>query len=273
MIQHILYPTDFSPLSLNKVSVAKELTAKTGAKLHILHAYKLPLIDPYATPDMITGVLDASRQKAQREMSEFLDQAGIINAKQVLLSASVIEAVEAYCEELPIDLIILATHGKDQWTEIFTGTFSERIVTHTKPAALILPEYAPSPDFTEITYACDLKGDSIKAISHLDQVCKSFGHVNLSVIHVSGETEENADANVVYLLNSTFNSPPIELIAGNVDPAEAIIQWQKSGKGKGILAVSSHKKGFFERAFHAGVASKLVEESLMPVLVLHEARG
>lgn len=132
----VLWPTDFSELSLHAGRYAAALCEKFGAALHIVH-----VIPPPVTPDvnvMFAGevplmvseqdLIDAGTRGLARVVElHFNNDPKIV--REVCFGNPWI-AVCDYARRQEIDLIVVSTHGRAGIAHAVIGSTAERIVQH-----------------------------------------------------------------------------------------------------------------------------------------------
>ena len=133
----ILWPTDFSELSLNAGGYVRGYRDTFDAEVHIVHVCApLPNADMLPAGFELTvsdqGVLDtfleAARTRLRRVAEEHLGDVSPVVC-EVLSGHPWFEVCE-YAELVGIDLIILATHGLTGLRHLLIGSTAERIVQH-----------------------------------------------------------------------------------------------------------------------------------------------
>ena len=138
----ILFPTDFSDLSLAALHYAADLVAAFNAELHCLHvvdeAYQYwssmgPESIPVGPPPEDIIALGQTR------MNKFAEQhlAGIEPAPEiaVLLGRPFAEIIR-YARENEIRLIVMATHGRGGLAHVLLGGTTEKVVRKAPCAVL-----------------------------------------------------------------------------------------------------------------------------------------
>jgi nucleotide-binding universal stress UspA family protein len=132
-LARILYPTDFSDLSLVALKYAKSFAEQYHAQLHCLHvvdeAYQYWMtMGPEGVPmgPDIHQMLDI----AERQMKEFVaehieDHPRIIS--RVITGKPFVEIIR-YAREEEIDMIVIATHGRSGLKYVMLGSVAERVV-------------------------------------------------------------------------------------------------------------------------------------------------
>lgn len=134
--QRILWPTDFSPLSVEGARYARAFRETFGAELHVIH-----VIPPSLTPDFAVTLptevpvtySEDDLAKSCRARLEELIPAQFGSATGVtarVLFGNPWSAICKYAEEAAIDLVVVATHGRTGLRHVLIGSTAERIVQH-----------------------------------------------------------------------------------------------------------------------------------------------
>lgn len=151
-LKHILYPTDFSELSLHALPYAKEFARAYGATLHVIHvvdeayAYWMTM-GPNSLPvgpsvqEMTTAAEEMLRGFVAKNLGD-LDPAKV---KTSLLSGRPFVEVLKYAREQAIDLVVLATHGRGGLAHVLMGSVAEKVVR--KAPCPVLSIRVPGHDF------------------------------------------------------------------------------------------------------------------------------
>jgi len=129
----ILYPTDFSELSLVALKYVQAFAEQFAAELHCLHvvdeAYHYWLaLGPDGVPigpdpkEMLTS---AEKQMTQFASEHLSDVPKLIT--KVLSGRPFVEIIR-YARQQGIDLIVIATHGRSGLSHVLMGSVAERVV-------------------------------------------------------------------------------------------------------------------------------------------------
>lgn len=132
----LLWPTDFSELSLKGGRYARGLREHFNAELHIIHvtvpamtpdyAAMLPASLPASTTD--AEMIDACRKSLREVIARhFDDDARIVSD---VLPGNPWSAICDYAQREQIELIVVATHGRTGLKHAIIGSTAERIVRH-----------------------------------------------------------------------------------------------------------------------------------------------
>ncbi len=129
-IQTILVPTDFSANAESAFELAREVAQRFDAKIVIAHVRGLPgtSVEPTSAglpPGVEADVAHAitnSLEAAKRKLGEDL-----VTATRAVQGQPFLE-ICALCEELGIDLVVMATHGHTGLKHLVLGSTAERVV-------------------------------------------------------------------------------------------------------------------------------------------------
>jgi len=146
----ILYPTDFSDLSLSALKYSRSFAEQFGATLHCLYvvdeAYQYWLaMGPDGVPVGPTAeqMLEASCKQMEQFVAEHLSDCPKLVTK-VLAGRPFVEIVR-YARQQAIDLIVIATHGRTGLTHVLMGSVVERVVR--KAPCPVLTVRSPEHEF------------------------------------------------------------------------------------------------------------------------------
>jgi universal stress protein A len=137
--KNILVPTDFSEGADAAANYAFELAAKLGAKVHLLHAYMIPVFPEDG--GVMRQLMAETHSLSEKSLKEIADKhknagtSGTVLTKvgdprdQILQSAL----------ELKADLIVMGTHGRRGIKRMFMGSVAESVVRTAPCAVLVVP--------------------------------------------------------------------------------------------------------------------------------------
>lgn len=152
-LKHILWPTDFSSLSLEAAGFVRWLCQTCDAALHVIHvvpppmacdvAVALPAEMPlsYSEPEL----LDACRSRLDEVVrGHFGDLA---NVTRDVLHGNPWPVICEYAGQAHIDLVVVSTHGRTGLTHMVIGSTAERIVQHA-PCPVLVVKSRSGPEQT-----------------------------------------------------------------------------------------------------------------------------
>lgn len=138
-LEQILVALDFSPHSERALDAAIGLAKRFDSKLHLFHAYHLPVT--VATPEQIViprdfwkSVRDAASSKLE-EAADRVEKEGVA-VETHLTEMSPAPAIVEAAEKLGIDLIVMGTRGNTGLKHVLLGSVAERTL-RTAPCPVL----------------------------------------------------------------------------------------------------------------------------------------
>ena len=157
-IKNILVPTDFSAGSQEAVRYAYDLAAALGATLHVVHVLENPFA-PGAFMEMYTPpspeyFVDMERQAETKLRASLTadEKARVHTVMTTRLGVPASEILDRIKEEPPIDLVVMATHGRGGVARFVMGSVTDKII-RSAPCPVVTirehPHAAPAPPQTQ----------------------------------------------------------------------------------------------------------------------------
>ena len=148
-LERILFPFDFSDLSLHALPYARSFAESYNAELHIVHvvdeAYQYwmamgPNSLPIGPPP--EELLAASAQELEKFVQEQFAKSPLAIKTKVMIGRPFMEIIR-YARDNNIDLIVLGTHGRSALKYALLGSVAEKVVRKAPCPVLTLrhPEH------------------------------------------------------------------------------------------------------------------------------------
>jgi len=138
--KNLLVPVDFSESSEKAAAAAWTLAARTGATVHLLHAYLIPIES--------TGLaLTVSQDYVEQFVAESKIQLGELAAKLgkgaalgpfLVESGDPREVITEEAKRLHAELIVMGTHGRRGITRALLGSVAESVVRTAHCSVLVV---------------------------------------------------------------------------------------------------------------------------------------
>lgn len=123
----ILVPIDFEPASLKALGMAKDLAARLGGEVVLLHVYQLPVYTyPGLEPSLMPGFHAEVTAAAERAVSSLAQQEG--NLRAVLRQGDPATEILAAADELKVSMIVMGTHGRQGLAHLILGSVAEKVL-------------------------------------------------------------------------------------------------------------------------------------------------
>lgn len=132
-IKRILAPTDFSHHAEAALKYACGLAERLGSTLHLLHVLPDvvpvgpdPMLAPTLPPEYYTETENQSLEALSKAIDPCWGHAPAIET--AVRWGGAVEGIVAYANDLAVDLIVIATHGRTGLSHVLLGSVAERIV-------------------------------------------------------------------------------------------------------------------------------------------------
>ena len=130
----IVFPTDFSDVSVNALPWAIKMAGSTNAKIHCVYVVEEPQI--YSTLDMgavaipTTGELvESAEKRMQAFVSKHLTNTPFGSESKVLVGRPSTEIVD-YAKAKHAEMIVMTTHGYRGVKHVLLGSTAEDVLRH-----------------------------------------------------------------------------------------------------------------------------------------------
>lgn len=141
MFEKILYPTDFSDVSIKVLSYVKRLR-ETGTQevvaLHVIDRKSLDFLfyDTQKSLDAETELIQRAQQALEPIVDE-LNRCGFV-ARARVETADPFREILRVEEEENVSLIVIGSHGKSNIEEMLLGSVSENVVRKARGPVLVV---------------------------------------------------------------------------------------------------------------------------------------
>lgn len=146
VLKKILVGTDGSKDAALATQAVIDLSTKTGAELHVVHAWRRPQAPFLARPGLThpppeaAGYPDTLQQEAEElleEQAQRIRAAGATLTEAHLREGRAAEEITSLAEELEVDLVMVGSRGAGAVERLVTGSVSEGVV-HLAPCPVLV---------------------------------------------------------------------------------------------------------------------------------------
>jgi nucleotide-binding universal stress UspA family protein len=281
--EKILLATDGSEDAKLAARAAADLSGKTGARLHLIHAWEYvphPVLDPEQYEEEARRLL--------KEQTELVASAGATVTEVHLTMASPVDAILGLSEKIGADLVVVGGQGHGPVQRLLLGSVSEGVVHHaTRPVLVVRGGQDSWPpervvigdDGSEVAKKAgemaasigDLFGARevfVRAYPELretDLVGRTSDPRTVDDALHRAEQELHERAEELGRLR-TGRRPRMEIAAGDV--AEALLDKAREGdETRALIAVGSRGLGLARRLRLGSVSTEVLRSAGGPVLV------
>ncbi len=144
-VKNILYPTDFSKLSLAALESATQLAKSNGAKIHF--AYCLDPAGPFDSGCRDYPVdVHADSESEVEHLKTIVPTDPEVDFEHHRLEGNTSAEIRRLAQKLGIDLIIMTTHGRTGLRRVLMGSVAESMVREAPCPLLVLRPTAQVPE-------------------------------------------------------------------------------------------------------------------------------
>lgn len=266
---------------------ALELARRTGAEVHVVHAYQLPdpVFYPYPNVAVISpDVLDAFQASMQAQVEARVRQAaGAARVKCHAVAGPPDRVVVEMAEEMDAELVVIGATRRGTLARTILGSTAQRIVRSLGAPVLVLRDpTAAAP--RRVLFTTDLSELSEDVYQRAAEILPALGgatpNTEARVLHVLGfgvplppplssmALGEAARTDLDgFLARLQPPVPPASSAIRNGDPAKEIVA-EAEDWGADLLVLGTHGRGGASRFLIGSVAEAVVRNALCNVLVI-----
>lgn len=291
MYNKMLVPLDGSRLSEVVFPYAKDLAARLGLDIILLHVHSpkesevMPLHQAY---------IEYKAQVIKRQLRDWQKKiGGGLEAKKLEVRGELTtgyspEEIICYAEKNNVDLILMATHGRSGVRRWVLGSVADKVLCVSSiPIWLIrasAPERVTYDKWPRKTLLVPLDGSVLaeKVLPHVEILAKQPGKPTVDVVLF--RVIEHPTTSGQYFRNIPENREEIEQYLANIvtrlknakikvkskissgDPAEQIVDYGRKNPFS-IIVMSTHGHSGVSRWFYGSVATRVLEHAANPIFL------
>jgi nucleotide-binding universal stress UspA family protein len=290
----ILLATDGSKDAEIAATAAGDLSKRTQAELHVVHAWRpLPhYAYPSLVPERYHPPYEEGAPKILKEQVERIEEAGISVAEAHLVTGRPTDAILDLGEQIGAGLIVVGSRGLGPLKRLclLVGSVSGSIVHHAKCPVLVVRDGAGSWPPVRVVIGEDLSEDAHSA-AKLGVTLGKLMEAETLLVHTyeamppHAETLPQADRELyetmvekhlrqvepaleeraTELVDSHDVRPGVRVLAG--ESAQVLSEVAEEGGGPSLLVVGSRGLGVGGRILLGSVSTKVLMAVRGPVLV------
>ena len=296
-VKRILCPIDFSDFSLDALRHGLVLAEWYSAQLTLLHVYHPSQPLPVEGPGSIPVFVATDPSKMAEEVRQFCGPL-LAPSKQsvdiVVRPGDAAKEIRKEAGRLPVDVLILGTHGRSGFERLFLGSVTEKVLRSTRVPVLTIPppvREPGSPLYETILCPLDFSAASIRALEYALSLAQQ-AHARLVLLHVIEDVLSDAAAQALALANLSVSDyyHHLEKDAATrlrgVLPDDARV-WshpdERVVKGRAydeilkvvadervdLVVMGVQGKGLVNKLMFGSTTDRVIREARCPVLTLH----
>ncbi|WP_373519464.1 universal stress protein [Pricia sp.] len=278
-MESILFPTDFSEVSMNAFLYALEYAKKMDAKIVVFHSFDLNVeAQPHIAE--VYKELDIrnfrSKKKTFLPFEEIVAEKGLneIKIKYVVREGSFLETFTQYAakREDKIDLVVMGTQlTKNSLFELFTESNTVKILDEINKPVIVVPSQAEfDGNLNNILFLVDYRDDEKEPLEDLTSQLKSFG-AKLHVVHFDLAHGDSIvplmDRFKASLKVHDFHNVAFKTI-DSIDIKKSLLAYCTENEID-IVYLINHKRNFYQRLFTYSLAEDLIKNINTPVMAIY----
>lgn len=190
-INRIAVPTDFSESANVAIDHAVDIAKHFNADIFLIHVLETGAYQGIFAPSKKTEYdeMEQAQIKLQDDAHKLEQQTGL-NVSQRVVSGRINEEIVKAVKEANADLIIMGTHGRSGWEDLFVGSNAFKVVTRSECPVLSIQKSATKTELNNIILPIDNTSASRQKVKQAATIAKKFG----STVHIAALlTEDDAD--------------------------------------------------------------------------------
>jgi nucleotide-binding universal stress UspA family protein len=276
----ILVPTDFSENADRAIDYAVKMAGRNGAEIILLHAYKqvkTVLNTGWAFYEEYNSIV---AQNIHEELNLLRDKiAGIYpgtNISAEFMDDDIRSAIEKAGRDRDIDLIVMGTQGASCIKKVLMGSVTASLISYTTVPVLAIPRLYQWKEPKIILLASNQFETDPGILTPVLKVARLFN----AKLHMLVFTDTDS-ANEAEILQQKENleksktalektSKDIQFTSANLKGSEfeETLQQYIDINHIDMLAMITHKKGFWEAVFNNRLTRKMAFRSSIPLLAI-----
>jgi nucleotide-binding universal stress UspA family protein len=272
---HLVVPTDFSPIAENALQFAAEIAKKKESTIHLIHVYERPYMDA-ARNGVITAMVDSAKEhefKAEIQAEvEKLAKKDFLRGLKVFRKLVVDKSSWRFYEDIDEgkgDLIVMGTRGyTDFMTDTFIGTNTERVIRYAPIPVLSVPDGAVYNGIKKIMLATDFIDDYESLASGVVEFAKVFdAEIDVVMINTrSNYNTSNFATEEFHKLAEKHPYPKMKLYVHNAETVEDGIRDLTFSNNIDVISMLTHGRTGLQHLLVGSIAESVSTHIRCPLL-------
>ena len=289
-VRRILVPVDFSEISLNACNFALGLAHKLKAEIRLYYCFFNPVVSSEPYPEgysyqiNFNTIIDNLEKEAQvqmeslkKQLQKYLDKEKFANVKisYVLEKGVPEDQILQYSAAYQPGVIVMGTKGRSQGVANFMGSVTKKIIRKATVPVFVIPQqsvYLGINFMNKVLYATNFDESDFRTLRKLMNLVRPF-NIKIYCVHVSTDEENTQCQAKMDLLKDHFQKAfdDYSLTCDIINHSDVLqgLEDYIDEKDIDMIALTTHKRGVFERLFNPSLAKKMLFHTNIPLLVFH----
>ncbi|MDT0556149.1 universal stress protein [Patiriisocius hiemis] len=277
-MKNILLPTDFSENSMNAIDYAMRFFENWECNFYILNVQK---ISEYTTDDLMTAApTETIYQSIAVDNKKLIDQLVKKLSKKFKSQAYTFHGLFDYDDFLDsikqavqfhkIDLILVGSNGATSAKEQLFGSNTLQIIRNINCPTLTIPDHYTFSNIKSTLFSTQKCEDfSFQGINAFKEIL-TIHQCELNVLELDDNASYKSRREDSSCLKKLFPEHPYTYYSLNTIPGLIAVNTATQLLKVDLHAVFVEKENFLERLFFGSENSKILYQTLVPLLFLHK---
>ncbi len=185
---NLLVPTDFSTIADYAFETACQIAKKTNSHIHIYHCASIPegwedlSLNEKLSDHESKNITIGARHKliALQDIARHKGVSSTIHLK----SGNFLNNIDSLLKEIPIDLIVMGSHGKSGKAQWYIGSNTQKTIRKIKTNALIIKSAQESFQLNKVAFVSSLNTEEQAAFKSFLEFVKIFDPAEVHVLSI-----------------------------------------------------------------------------------------
>ncbi|MEK6481843.1 universal stress protein [Catalinimonas sp. 4WD22] len=269
----ILVLTDFSGAAKNAAMYTCQLASLLGGKVLLVHAFPFPL------PVTVKPITEVQLEEAKKErmkqlkiLAHELHESYPLLIKRRMIEGFLIEEVNKLVEQNEVDLVVMGLRKEGKLSRGIFGSVASFVIERSTFPVLVIPEGVCFKIAENIVLATDfLNLEDPLHLKPVRELAEIF-NAEIKVLHVITKIHSLDTHFAIARLQMDryfYPSPCSYHLEEGEDILESIEKFLDKERA-GLVALISHRHSFWEKLLRGTHTRKLLFETNIPLLVIHD---
>jgi len=266
-VTEILFPSDLSPESDRAFEHARFLARWLGARITLFHAVEMPRHHPEGLWERAEEIQERAAAAARAHLEKLAGSVDGATRVAIDPTPSAHRALVAFTEREPIDLAVMATHGREGLAHLLLGSVTEKVVQHGRCSVLCIrePEHGVHIPYRRVLVPTDLSEASRRPFPLAERLARQF-ETEILTLHVAAEPPPPPKQRLVEALAGHFEGLAVHHRVETGRPWKRIVEAAER-KRVDLIAMSTDGHHGLADALVGSTTERVVRHAPCPVLV------
>jgi nucleotide-binding universal stress UspA family protein len=273
-IKKILFPTDFSKMSMQGYLYCLNIAKLFEASIDVVHIYRTDLNIP-TTSEFGLKMMEQRKQNIALELGKFTnlqenkEQQNLLNGVTLKMHTYLglpEDGIADYATKNDIDLIVMPTKGEHNFVEVLFGSNTVATIAKATCPVFVVPENCTYKPIKNIAYTTNLSYENTDNIELPLELAKTY-KATLNYLYVYNN-KPAPDWKIDELMMKNYEGIDASFHQIKNEQIEQGVDDFLEQKEMDLLVTYSPQKSFFERFFHLSTTRHIIEHIKTPMLVL-----